>query len=126
MANLQEGITNLVKKSGQKRFPELLPTDYQLEGEEYDPHNYDYLADGEPITGSERGFHLAVDNDMPVYDYISKNRQALRDRLSKGEDYGNILRELKDLGTWSKGTESWNPKNVRKEYLARLLEAWEE
>ena len=121
MATLKQGIETMLKDS-RKNWAKM-PTP-ELE-EKYESYN-DYFAHDEPITHSERELNVATGNDQPVYDYVYKNRQALKDRLAKGEDYTKILKELKGLGTWSKGSDSWNPKNVRKEYLERLLEGFED
>ena len=80
----------------------------------------DYYGGGEPITHSERKFNLALSNDQPVYEHFTKNLPALRERFKSGEDYQNILGELRDKGTWSKG--EYDPLNIRKEYLQRILE----
>lgn len=121
--NFGKGVDELVEQAQKSRFGAKMPTP-ELE-EKYETYN-DYFADDEPITHSEREFNLATGNDKPVYEHLYKNKKNYMDRLAKGEDYGKMLGELKNLGTWSKGEDSWNPKNVRKEYFERLLGGFED
>ena len=121
--NFKAGVDELVKDAIKSRFGAKMPTP-KLE-EEYESYN-DYFADDEPITHSERELNVATGNDYPVYEHLYKNRKNYADRLAKGEDYMNMLGELKKLGTWSRGNDSWNPKNVRREYFERLLKGFED
>ena len=116
--NFGKSVDELVEQAKMSKFGAKMPTPKLEEG--YESYN-DYFADDEPITHSERELSLATANDQPVYEHLYKNRQNYKDRLAKGEDYMNLLGELKKLGTMS-----WNPKNVRKEYFERLLKGFED
>lgn len=120
--NLRDGIDKVVKEARQSKFGDLLPVEGYKLSEPYDTYN-DYFADDEPITHSEREFNLATSNDRNIYDYVRGNRKALYDRLQKGEDYQRMLNEIRGKADYYK---SWNPKNIRKEYLMRVLgdEGW--
>jgi len=111
MDKLRDGINKIVKSS---RYGTMLPN-VKLE-EAYDDYN-DYFANGEPITHSEREFNLATSNDRPLYEHLRANRPALRDRINKGEDYAKVLNELRRISKY----DGWNPRNVRKDYLMRIL-----
>ena len=95
----------------------VLPTEGYAFDEPYDKYN-DYYGNDEPITASERGFNLSVNNDYPVYKYFTKNLPALRQRYASGEDYMNLINELHSKAQWK---DNFNPKNIRREYFERLL-----
>ena len=118
MANVYKNPVDLMEAlSAEKSKWGKLPTEGYNFTEKYDNYN-DYYGNDEPITASERGFNVSVGNDAPVYDYFTKNLQALRDRYAKGEDYRNLLKELHSKAQWK---DNFNPNNIRKEYFERLL-----
>jgi len=119
--NIYNNIPDMIKgEYGEQPQPKQrkpLETDFKFEGGEMPDDYNDFYGDGEKITRSERNFNIAVGNDYPVYQHFVKNLPSYRERMAKGEDYRNIINELYGKRTY----DDYNPRNIRREYLARML-----